>query len=122
MTDDTINEDDYERSAFQVVPMASLPATGVDPAGWPGARVDWRSVTRLAIAIFRAGVDPLNELAIRQEVGAAGLHRREHSWAIDLFMDPIAIYAKSQRWSNGRHRVQAMRQADVPECLLKVLT
>src|SRR2546425_7979218 len=104
MTDDTISDEEYERSAFQVVPIASLPAmTGVNLVGWPGAQVDWRSVTRVAIAIFNVGVDPLDESAIRQEVRAR-LHRRDRSWAVELFMDPIAIYAISRRWSNGRHR------------------
>jgi hypothetical protein len=122
MTDDAISDEEYERSAFQVVPIASLPATGVDLVGWPGTPADWRSVTRIAIAIFNAGIDPLDESAIRQEVGAARLDRRDRSWAIELFLDPIAIYAMGRRWSNGRHRVEAMRRADVPECLLKVLT
>jgi len=117
MTEDAISDEEYERSAFQGVPIASLPATGVDLVGWPGARVDWRSVTQFAIAIFNAGVDPLDESAIRQEVGGARLDRRDRSWARELFLDPIAIYAMGRRRSNGRHRVEAMRQADVPECL-----
>jgi hypothetical protein len=116
------DEEDYERAAFGIQPLASLPRTGVDIAGWDGAGVDWRSVADVAVELMNAHVDPLDEDEVRRLVVAAKLRRNDREWAIQLFTNPIGIYAESRNWVDGRHRVEAMRQAGVEMCVLKVLT
>jgi len=119
---DSISDEDYEREAFCVLSLRSLPKTGVDLVEWPGVDVDWMSAAKLAVRIFNAGVDPLDEVEIRRRVLGSSLRRRDRSWAVDLFIDPIALYAKSRRWSGGRHRVEAMRRVGVSATVLKILT
>jgi hypothetical protein len=119
---DSISDEDYEREAFCVLSLRSLPKTGVDLVEWPGVDVDWMSAAKLAVRIFNAGVDPLDEVEIRLRVLGSSLRRRDRSWAVDLFIDPIALYAKSRRWSGGRHRVEAMRRVGVSATVLKILT
>lgn len=58
MTDDAISDEEYEREAFRVVPLASFPDARVDLIDWPDARIDWRSVAQLAVGIFAAGISP----------------------------------------------------------------
>ena|ERR1700724_3580133 len=122
MSYEGLSDEQYERNAFCVLPLKSLPETGVDLVGWPGANVDWLATAQLAVCILNAGIDPLNEVEIRRRVLMSSLRGRDQTWAIDLFVDPIAIYAKSQRWSGGRHRVEAMRRVGVPATVLKMLT
>ncbi len=122
MSYDSISDEDYEREAFCVLSLRSLPKTGVDLVEWPGVDVDWMSAAKLAVRIFNAGVDPLDEVEIRRRVLGSSLRRRDRSWAVDLFIDPIALYAKSRRWSGGRHRVEAMRRVGVSATVLKILT
>jgi hypothetical protein len=71
---------------------------------------------------MNAHVDPLDEDEVRRLVVAAKLRRNDREWAIQLFTNPIGIYAESRNWVDGRHRVEAMRQAGVEMCVLKVLT
>lgn len=117
-----MNEEDYERAAFCIRPLASLPDAGVDIVGWHGADVDWRSVANVAVEILNADVDPLDHEAIRRCVLAAKLRKSDREWAIELFTNPIGIYAGSRRWVDGRHRIEAMRQAGVVVCVLQMLS
>jgi hypothetical protein len=115
-----MDDEDYERAAFCVRPLASLPDSDVDIAGWHGAGVDWRSVAKVAAEIMNAQVDPLDDEEIRRRVLAARLRKDDREWAIQLFTNAIGVYAGSGRWVDGRHRIEAMRQAGVLECVLKV--
>jgi hypothetical protein len=115
-----MNDEDYERAAFCIRPLVSLPDTEVDIDGWHGAEVDWRSVANVAVEIMNADVDPLDHEEIRRRVLAAQLRRRDRGWAEQLFTNPIGIHAGSGRWVDGRHRIEAMRRAGVGMCVLQV--
>jgi hypothetical protein len=67
-------------------------------------------------------VDPLDKNEIISRVNASRLRSRERDWTIDLFIQPIGLRAKSRRWVDGRHRVEAMRRAGVVECVMQVLS
>jgi hypothetical protein len=120
--DNDLTDEEYERRAFRVVQLSSLPITDIDLVGWPGADVDWKTAAAVAVQVFNAGIDPIDRDAIERAVNQRQTRKRDREWIIDLFRDPIAIYAKSRRWSNGRHRVEAMRRAGASECVVQVLT
>jgi hypothetical protein len=110
-----------ERAAFRVVSIATLPEPDVELAGWHGAKVDWRSVAEVTVAIFEAGVDPLDRDDVERRVAGSQLDRDERIWAIQMFAgDPVAFYRESRRWSGGRHRALAMRSAGATRCLVQI--
>jgi len=120
--DNDLTDEEYERRAFRVVQLSSLPITDIDLVDWPGAEVDWKTAAAVAVQVLNVGIDPIDRDAIERAVNQRQIRKRDREWIIDLFRDPIAIYAESWRWSNGRHRVEAMRRAGASECVVQVLT
>jgi hypothetical protein len=118
---DEPSDDDYERTAFRVVSIDTLPDSEVDLAGWHGPHVDWYSVSQVAVEIFEAGVDPLDHDEVKRRVTESELRPGDRSWAEGLFCEPVGIYRRSRRWVDGRHRTNAMRGAGVKRCLVQVL-
>ena len=116
-----LSDEEYERAAFCVMRLAELPPSDVDMSGWQGSDVNWLAASSCAIKVLRAGVDPLDLAAVDEAIKASRLDRRDREWAGMFFSTPIGVYRKSRRWSDGRHRVAAMRAKRVPECVLRML-
>jgi hypothetical protein len=89
-----LSDGEYERTAFRVVPIDTLPDSEVDLAGWHGAHVDWYSVSQVAVEVVEAGVDPLDRGEVKHRVAQSNLREADRSWAEDLFCQPVAIQSK----------------------------
>jgi hypothetical protein len=94
VTDD-LSDQESERTAFRVVSIDTLPESAVELAGWHGAQVDWYAVSRVAVEIFEARVDPLDHGEVEHRVAQFQLRSSDRSWAEDLFRQPVAIYGRS---------------------------
>jgi hypothetical protein len=115
-------DDEYERQAFRVVTLGELPATGVTVVDWPLRNADWYTIARTAVDVLGSGVDPMDRDAVQELVSRCDLVQSTSDHVMVTFTNPIAMYDVSRQWVNGRHRVQAMREAGAERCVLQVLT
>ena len=117
-------EAEYERRAYRVVELISLPDTGLAEAdldGWHGRGVDWQAVSQAAVDALTSGLDPVDREAVESATQWKKLATRDREWAKQLLTQPICLYAVSRRWVDGRHRVEAMRVASVRRCVVQLL-
>ena len=127
MSDSWEITDDEARESFEVVRLDDLPPTDdieLSPSETDACcyhcEADWRRIGPAAVAILRAGVDPLDRNAIVAAAKELGLDAPARGWLLTLFstIDAIIVLRQSPRFTNGRHRVHALRAADVDECVV----
>lgn len=106
-----------ERSSIQIVALAYLPATEVDvqPTYY---NANWPRIAHVAEQLLGSGIDPLDHGVVRREAKRRIVDSHDRSWLLSLFFDPIVVSLESQQYTNGRHRVHAMRRAGVRTCVV----
>lgn len=70
---------------------------------------DWPGIAAASVSGLFAGIDPLDDEAILCHAGATLHGQRDQRWLLSLFTDPIVAGPNDERFTNGRHRVHAMR-------------
>jgi hypothetical protein len=72
----------------------------------------------LAVRTFESGVSPRDLTAIGRVEAASQLSPSDQGAFSSLFVDPIVARPGADYYTNGRHRVAAMRRAGVVRCVV----
>ncbi len=106
------------RDEFQIVHLAALRRTDVSvERRYRGQR--WREIAAAACAAFRSGVDPLDDEQLLRIAKKTLPSKIDRHGFMSLFTTPICM-GESGSYINGRHRVEAMREAGVVECVVTI--
>jgi hypothetical protein len=116
--------DEERRASYEAIDLARLPDDGIEceparwwstrPCGCRHCRGDWRRIAVLSVEVLARGIDPLDFDAIRAfSRQKLRWSRRDCGWLLSLFCDPVVVAPTDESYTNGRHRVHAMRLARV---------
>jgi hypothetical protein len=106
-----------EIASFEVVDLSDLPSTPEEFAErYPDS--DWSAIAELAVAAFESGISPRDLRAVERFAARSELSPHDRSALLSLFVDPIVARPGDDHFTNGRHRVAAMRRASVRRCVV----
>ena len=122
--------DDEKRSSFEILWVHDLPPIDRDDirivpsllrrCGCHHCKGNWPKISRVAVEILEAGIDPLDHDAIVARAHQARLNARDRGWLYSLFYpsEAITVLRGSREYTNGMHRVHALRVAGVDRCVV----
>jgi hypothetical protein len=123
--------DDEARASFELVRVDDLPPVDRPdipvvhtddgrPCGCDWCQHNWRKIAAASVTIFEEGVDPLDRDAIDARAGELGLANDERGLLLTLFSptDAIIELRHCGQYTNGMHRVHALRMAGVEVCVV----
>jgi len=122
--------DDEARASFEVVNLEDLPPVDRSdievvpsferPCGCYWCQADWKAIAAASITILGEGIDPLDDAAIERRAEELGLTVDDRGWLLTLFSatNAIIVLRESKQFTNGMHRMHALRLAGVERCVV----
>ena len=108
--DDWRLSDDERQGSFEIVALNSLPDVPQDLEVPPG---DWMSIAKVSVEFIAAGGNPLDVYAVNAFARNRLSQENDRFELYRLFTDEIVCGHDDNGFTNGRHRVHAMRLAGV---------